>query len=98
MVKYRSCRRFGAGRYRGAILPGQVYSQRLAHSVAVLLLLLLFSATADAASIIAIDVRDSSVTLRFDQPVATASAFMLVGPQRIAVDLPGARMSRASHC
>lgn len=32
--------------------------------------------------------------MRFDQPVATASAFMLAAPQRIAVDLPGARMGR----
>jgi N-acetylmuramoyl-L-alanine amidase len=61
-----------------------------------LLLLLLFPATAQATTITAIDVGDSTVTLHFDQPVATASAFVLSGPQRIAVDLPGARMSRAT--
>ncbi|ATE67547.1 N-acetylmuramoyl-L-alanine amidase [Rhizorhabdus dicambivorans] len=42
----------------------------------------------------AIEIGASSVTMRFDKPVATASAFMLTGPQRIAVDLPGARMGR----
>lgn len=96
MVNYRGCRCFGTGRYRGAILPRQVFSQRVAHCLSLLFLLLLLPAAARAASIATIDVADGSVTLHFDQPIATASAFMLSGPQRIAVDLPGARMSRAS--
>lgn len=49
-----------------------------------------------AATVSAIEITPSNVTLRFDQPVATASAFMLSGPQRIAVDLPGARMSQVA--
>ena len=51
-------------------------------------------AAARAAAITAIDIADLAVTLRFDKPVATASAFVLAGPERIAVDLPGARMGR----
>ena len=54
------------------------------------------AAAGAAAAISAIDVGDTTVTLRFDQPVATASAFMLSAPQRIAVDLPGARVGRAA--
>lgn len=48
------------------------------------------------ATISAIEIGAASATLRFDQPVATASAFSLSGPQRIAVDLPGTRMGRAT--
>ena len=59
-----------------------------------MLFLLLVPATARAATVSAIEIGDLSVTLKFDQPVATASAFMLSAPQRIAVDLPGARMGR----
>jgi len=47
-----------------------------------------------AATITAIDIAGSQVTIRFDQTVTTASAFVLNGPQRIAVDLPGTRMGR----
>jgi N-acetylmuramoyl-L-alanine amidase len=49
-----------------------------------------------APTVSAITITDTGVVLRFDQPVATASAFMLAAPQRIAVDLPGARMGRAT--
>jgi N-acetylmuramoyl-L-alanine amidase len=49
-----------------------------------------------SAGISAIDIATDQVILRFDRPVATASAFVLNGPQRIAVDLPGARMGRIS--
>ncbi len=80
---------------RGTILPGFVISQRLI--IALTALLLLFSGAAHAASTVtAIDIAETSLTLRFDAPVATASAFVLTGPQRIAVDLPGARMGRVS--
>ena len=81
---------------RGAILPRPVYSQRLAHCLLVLFLLLVPAMARAAATISAIDVGDSMLTLRFDQPVATASVFMLSAPQRIAVDLPGARMGRVT--
>ena len=95
LVKYRSCRRFGTGRYRGAILPRPSFNQRLALCLSALLLLLRPAAARAAAAISAIEVGETTVTLRFDQPVATASAFMLSAPQRIAVDLPGARAGRA---
>ena len=49
-----------------------------------------------AAAITAIDIGEMAITLRFDKPVATASAFMLSAPQRIAVDLPGTRMGRVA--
>lgn len=80
---------------RGTILPGFVISQRFI--IALTALLLLFSGAARAASTVtAIDIAETSLTLRFDAPVATASAFVLTGPQRIAVDLPGARMGRVA--
>jgi len=47
-----------------------------------------------AAVIAAIEIDATAVTLRFDRPVATASVFSLSAPQRIAIDLPGARMGR----
>lgn len=84
--------------YRGAILPGQDFSQRIALCLCALLLLL-FPAGAGAqtqATIAAIEIGDDSVTLRFDRPVATASTFVLTAPQRIVVDLPGARMGRVA--
>lgn len=85
----------GPAGYRGAILPRSFFCQRLALSLCALLLLLFAPSIARAAAAIsAIDIGESSVTMRFDQPVATASAFMLAAPQRIAVDLPGARMGR----
>ncbi|WP_340314844.1 N-acetylmuramoyl-L-alanine amidase [Rhizorhabdus argentea] len=49
-----------------------------------------------AAAITAVDIGEMAITLRFDKPVATASAFMLSAPQRIAVDLPGTRMGRVA--
>ena len=94
LVKYPGCRHFGTGRYSGAILPGSYFSQRLVLGLCALLLLLAPSPGRTAAAISAIEIGASSVTLRFDQPVATASAFMLSAPQRIAVDLPGTRMGR----
>lgn len=61
------------------------------------LMSLFLTATAHAAATVAaIDIGPASVTLKFDQPVATASAFVLSGPQRIAVDLPGTRASRVT--
>lgn len=38
-----------------------------------------------------IDVRSNRITIRFDARVAEASSFLLVGPNRIALDLTGAR-------
>jgi N-acetylmuramoyl-L-alanine amidase len=82
--------------YRGANLPGLILTQRFVFALCALLSLSLWAAALPAATVTAIDVGDSSVTLRFDKPLATASAFMLAGPQRIAVDLPGARMGRVA--
>ncbi len=47
-----------------------------------------------AAAISGIDIAPDQVIVRFDRPVATASAFVLNGPNRIAVDVPGAQMGR----
>jgi len=47
-----------------------------------------------AAAIAGIDIAADQVTVRFDRPVATASAFVLNGPNRIAIDVPGAQMGR----
>jgi N-acetylmuramoyl-L-alanine amidase len=59
--------------------------------------LILLSGVAHAgAAISAIDIATDQVIVRFDKPVATASAFVLNGPQRIAIDLPNTRMGRIS--
>lgn len=77
-------------------MPETLSNRRLLLALTALLLTLLPAAVWAAASITAVEVGASTVTLRFDQPVATASAFVLTGPQRIAVDLPGTRMGRIS--
>ncbi|TZG26568.1 AMIN domain-containing protein [Sphingomonas montanisoli] len=46
------------------------------------------------AIITGVDIATDQVIVRFDKPVATASAFVLNGPQRIAIDLPNTRMGR----
>jgi N-acetylmuramoyl-L-alanine amidase len=58
--------------------------------------MLFVPAAVRAAAITAVDIGEMAITLRFDKPVATASAFMLSAPQRIAVDLPGTRMGRVA--
>ena len=45
-----------------------------------------------AGGIAAVDVHGAQVTLRFDDSVAGASAFLLDGPQRIALDIRGAQV------
>ncbi len=44
-----------------------------------------------AATVERIDVSDDKVVIRFDDAVAAASSFLLAEPQRIAVDIDGAR-------
>ncbi|SFR80972.1 N-acetylmuramoyl-L-alanine amidase [Sphingomonas jatrophae] len=44
----------------------------------------------DAATIRSVDLGDNAITLRFDDAVEGASAFLLDGPQRLAVDVRGA--------
>ena len=82
--------------YRGATLPRPSSSRRLALCLCALLMLFAPAAARAAAAITAIDIGEMAITLRFDKPVATASAFMLSAPQRIAVDLPGTRMGRVA--
>nr|WP_299851656.1 N-acetylmuramoyl-L-alanine amidase [Sphingomonas bacterium] len=43
-----------------------------------------------AATIEHVDIKSDRIVVRFDQSVADASAFMLAGPERIAVDVGGA--------
>ena len=82
--------------YRGATLPRPSSSRRLALCLCALLMLFAPATARAAAAITAIDIGEMAITLRFDKPVATASAFMLSAPQRIAVDLPGTRMGRVA--
>jgi N-acetylmuramoyl-L-alanine amidase len=56
----------------------------------------LFPFSADAAAIAQVNVTDRAITLAFDDVVAGASAFMLDGPQRIAIDVGGARPGGAT--
>lgn len=48
-----------------------------------------------AGQIGAVEIGDSEVTLRFDDLVAGASAFLLAGPDRIALDIAGAQAGRS---
>ncbi|MCD2314581.1 N-acetylmuramoyl-L-alanine amidase [Sphingomonas sp. IC-11] len=49
-----------------------------------------------AATVQRVDVREGRITIRFDEAVRGASSFILNGPQRIAIDIDGARPGRAS--
>ncbi|WP_088333649.1 N-acetylmuramoyl-L-alanine amidase [Sphingomonas mucosissima] len=49
-----------------------------------------------AATVERVDVHDGRITIRFDEAVRGASSFILNAPQRIAVDIDGARPGRAS--
>jgi len=49
-----------------------------------------------AATIEHVDVRSDRIVVRFDQSVADASAFMLAGPERIALDVGGATPGHGS--
>ncbi len=61
-------------------------------SIVLALLLGVFAGTPGwAATVERIDVSDDTVVIRFDDAVAAASSFLLAEPQRIAVDIDGAR-------
>ena len=49
-----------------------------------------------AATVERVDVSDGKVVIRFDDAVAAASSFLLAEPQRIAVDIDGARPGRSA--
>ena len=49
-----------------------------------------------AATVERVDVSDGKVVIRFDDAVAAASSFLLAAPQRIAVDIDGARPGRSA--
>ncbi len=57
---------------------------------------LLFGAPGWAATVERVEVRDGRITIRFDEAVRSASGFVLEAPQRIAIDIDGARPGRAS--
>jgi len=48
-----------------------------------------------AATIEHVDIRSDRIVVRFDQSVADASAFMLAGPERIAIDVDGVTPGRS---
>ncbi len=55
---------------------------------------IIYANPANAGGIAAIDVQGDRVTVRFDGDVEGASAFLLDGPRRIAVDIKGAQVGR----
>lgn len=70
------------------------------HRSAMGLLLLLMAMTGHPAAALAgqigaVEIRDSEITLRFDDLVAGASSFILSGPDRIALDISGAQIGRS---
>ncbi|MEJ7933015.1 N-acetylmuramoyl-L-alanine amidase [Sphingobium sp. AN558] len=68
-----------------------LHTRRMLNSLA--LASVMFAATpGNAGGISAVDVRGDQVTLRFDDSVDGASAFLLNEPRRIALDISGARI------
>ena len=61
----------------------------------VLMTMMLNPSAALAGQIGAIEIGDSEITLRFDDLVASASAFLLAGPDRVAFDISGAETGRS---
>lgn len=57
---------------------------------------MLFGTPGLAATVERVEVGDDSITIRFDEAVRGAASFILDGPQRIAIDIDGARPGRAS--
>ncbi len=57
---------------------------------------LLFGAPVWAATVQRVDVRGGRISIHFDEAVRGASSFILDGPQRIAIDIDGARPGRAA--
>lgn len=72
---------------------GTMHKRRMVHSLA-LASILTMAAPGSAGGIYAVDVRDDRVVVRFDDTVAGASAFLLDGPRRIALDINGAQIGR----
>lgn len=75
-----------------AAIPA-LHKRRMLHAL-VLTGTTLFAAPGGAGGIAAVDVRDSHVIVRFDGQVDGASAFLLDGPRRIALDISGAQVGR----
>ncbi|MEC3909989.1 N-acetylmuramoyl-L-alanine amidase [Sphingobium sp. CR2-8] len=57
---------------------------------------ILMAVPGSAGGISGVDVQDDRVVVRFDDRIDGASAFLLDSPRRIALDIPGAQMSRGS--
>jgi N-acetylmuramoyl-L-alanine amidase len=56
----------------------------------------LFGSPGWAATVKRVEIEDRRIVIRFDEAVRSASTFILDGPQRIAVDIDGARPGLAS--
>ena len=69
-----------------------VHKRRMLQSLA--LAGILFSTPGHAGGIAGVDVQGDRVVVRFDERVEGASAFLLDGPQRIALDIDGAQTGR----
>lgn len=68
------------------------HKRRMLHIIA--LASSLVAAPGSAGGISAVDVQGDRVTVRFDDSVESASAFLLDGPRRIALDISGAQAGR----
>ncbi len=69
-----------------------VHKRRMLQSLALASILL--SSPGQAGGIAGVDVQGDRVVVRFDERVEGASAFLLDGPQRIALDIDGAQTGR----
>ncbi len=78
---------------------GQRSTRQETGMAAVLLMIaaLLVGHPAAAATIRSVDATASAITIRFDGPIPSASAFMVDGPNRIAVDVAGVEPGAAAN-
>ena len=63
---------------------------RVLHAIGALAAMLFASTLSHAASVRGVDIGDDEVVIRFDGAVGKASAFVVDGPNRLAVDISGA--------
>ncbi len=78
----------------GWTADGPALHKRRMLNILVLASTLLAATPSDAGGISAVDVQGDRVTVRFDDSVEGASAFLLDGPRRIALDISGAQTGR----
>ena len=81
----------------GWTADGRALHKRRMLNIIALATTMLAATPGDAGGIAAVDVQGDRVTVRFDDRVEGASAFLLDGPRRIALDVPGAQAGASGY-